>query len=157
MSSKKLPLQRSKWTQAFLLVLFTFSQIAIPASLSWAHGEDKPGPHQGFIKMPGAFHTEVVKTSDQGIKVYLLDMDWKNPTIKESSVTVSLKSKTHNEKATCKETDGNHYSCQFGSKVNLTQTGELIIEAVRERQKGNKAVYALPLKLPKEDPHAGHH
>ena len=44
------------------------------ATNAFAHGEDKAGPHGGFIRMPGAYHTEVVPVSKNQAKVYLLDM-----------------------------------------------------------------------------------
>ena len=43
--------------QKMMAFLVTF---ILMTSQSWAHGEDKYGPHKGFIRMPGAFHTELV-------------------------------------------------------------------------------------------------
>ncbi len=67
-----------------------FFAIVTTLSLNvFAHGEDKPGPHGGFIRMPGAFHTEVVKEKE-GYRVYLLDINWKNPSVLDSAVLASI-------------------------------------------------------------------
>lgn len=132
---------------------------------SWvfAHGEDKPGPHQGFIKMPGAYHTEVVAAGDRGLKVYLLDMEWKNPQVANSSVNATFKSgKAISIPAKC-ETGKDHFICYFSKGVTLKGPGQIVIESTRDGQKGNAAIYDLPLTLPggpgaaaPGDPHAGH-
>jgi len=109
----------------------------------WAHGEDKPGPHGGFISMPGAFHVELVPISDRELKVYLLDMHWKNPTIKNSTVEISMESTS----ATC-AAKKDHFVCQFSTV--LRKAGELKVNATREMQIGNTVKYALPLKFKKE-------
>lgn len=50
-----------------LKVLFVFI-IAIGSSIAFAHGEVKAGPHNGFIRMPGAFHTELVLVGKNKLK-----------------------------------------------------------------------------------------
>jgi len=129
----------------------------LQASVVHAHGEDKPGPHKGFIRMPGPFHTEVMQSSDHKIKVYLLDMAFKNPTTKDSSVSVTYVSKSFREQGHCQVEAKNHYLCRFSPRVKLGSPGELIVNAVRNNVKGNAAVYELPLSLlAPADPHAGH-
>ncbi len=59
----------------------------------FAHGEDLSGQHGGHIQMPSAFHTEVVVDNDKSLRVYLLDLQFQNPVVEESSVKVSLKDK----------------------------------------------------------------
>lgn len=110
----------------------------------FAHGEDKPGPHGGAIRMPGAFHTEVMTTNARTIKVHLLDMDWKNPTTKDSSVRASLDSKNFVD---CTK-EGVAFTCVF-AKGNLERKGRLILRARREGAQGNDATYPLPLVIPK--------
>lgn len=121
--------------------------IAILTTLQlWAHGEDKLGPHGGYITMPGPFHVEVVLESEQRLKLYLLDMDWKNPSVKDSKVTL-----THDKtQADCKEVKSprsDHFLCEFPKSVKLKSKGELSVEATREKQQGMKVKYELPLKL----------
>jgi hypothetical protein len=111
------------------------------ASQIWAHGEDKPGPNGGFISMPGAFHVELVPVNARQLKAYLLDIDWKNPTLKESSIELSQGALA----AKCKaKTD--HFVCDFPAAVDLTKPGELTVNSTREKQKGNTVKYSLPLK-----------
>lgn len=135
--------------------------IFLCAQLVWAHGEDKPGPHGGFIRMPGAFHTEVVPSGPNQLKVYLLDMNWKNPSIKDSKLQVHLKDKDKVDILAQCEPKGDHHLCTFPKQVDLKKNGELWIEAEREKQKGSAISYALPLQLQSKngghDSHDGHH
>lgn len=137
-------------------LIFTLMMILILGkNVVYAHGEDKPGPNGGFIRMPGAFHTEVVPLGPNKLKVFLLDMTWQNPSTINSSLTVTLKSKNSAEaKCAIKE---NHYVCGFSKGVDLNQKGELVVNAKRESQKGNQVSYVLPLKLQIiDDGHGGH-
>ncbi len=103
----------------------------------FAHGEDKPGPHGGFISMPGAFHVEVLPKDDRRFEIYLLDIEWKNPSIKDSNVTLE-----HGKaKAKCKGLD-NHFVCEFAKPA---KTGELKVTANREFQQGAPVPFKLPL------------
>lgn len=107
----------------------------------FAHGEEKPGPHGGHIQMPGAFHTEVVKEKG-GYRIYLLDINWKNPSILDSSVTAFIQVGQNKTNLHCsKESDS--YLCI--SKLSLK--GDLNIIAKREGQTGKVASYKLPLKF----------
>lgn len=121
---------------------FIIAVFFLTASYAGAHGEDKPGPHGGAIRMPGAFHTEVVSVNERQIQVYLLDIDWKNPSTKSGQVTASVKGQKGVAGCVAK---ADHFVCDFPKNVSLAKTGELMIEARREGQRGNTAVYALPL------------
>lgn len=116
--------------------------IMMPFSLTvFAHGEDKPGPHGGHIRMPGAFHTEIVKDKE-GYRVYLLDINWKNPSVLDSSVSANIQAGKKKTNLSCaKESDS--YLC----KSSLPEKGELNITAKREGQTGHVAKYKLPLKF----------
>ncbi|MEQ1724216.1 MAG: hypothetical protein ABL930_13680 [Pseudobdellovibrio sp.] len=130
------------------------------SSVCFAHGEDKPGPHKGFIRMPGNYHTEVVADNNNTLKVYLLDIKWKNPSVKQSKVKATHKTDAKSTKAMCLA-GKDHYICTFAKSIDLTKPAELIIESQREGQKGTDAVYPLPLKLEKvntgQNEHGGHH
>lgn len=128
----------------YILQFVTIFIVSALSVFSYSHGEDKPGPHQGHIRMPGAFHTELVITANRKIKVYLLDINWQNPTVKNSSLQVIYKTNKKPEKANCYVTS-DHYTCEFSKKVDLTKKGILNIEAEREGNKGTTAVYDLPL------------
>lgn len=131
------------------LIVFIFM-----TSHSWAHGEDKYGPHKGFVRMPGAFHTELVVNGKNKLKVYLLDIEWKNPSIEKSKLEITYNNQF---KAECKP-QKDFYSCEFPKSVNLTKKGELKVIASRKDQNGAEVSYPLPLKLEiVEDGHGGHH
>lgn len=128
---------------------------SLMSQYAFGHGEDKAGPHGGFIRMPGAFHTELVPVNSNTLNVYLLDINWKNPTVKGSSLIVTHKES--NSAGACKASS-EFYVCQFPKNVDLTKQGELSVEAQRENQKGMLVVYELPFKLKKvDDGHGGHH
>lgn len=115
--------------------------IFLVATQAWAHGEDKPGPHGGAITMPGAFHVELVPVNNRQVKAYLLDIEWKNPTLKDSSIEVAQGPVV----AKCRS-QIDHFVCDFPASVNLTKLGDLTVNATREKQKGNTVKYSLPLK-----------
>ena len=109
-----------------------------------AHGENSLGPNGGYIRMPGAFHTEVVPTDKNQLDVYLLDLEWKNPSVTQSSLTVVHHGKSDTT-AHC-QIIKDHYHCQFSNSVHLTKKGELKVTAQREGQSGNAVSYSLPFK-----------
>ena len=134
--------------------ILTLVLLFIVPSLVWAHGEDKYGPHKGFVRMPGAFHTELVLIGKNRLKVYLLDIEWKNPTNEKSSLEVTYNNQV---KALCKP-EKDFYSCSFPKSVNLNKKGELKLSASRNEQKGSEALYPLPLKLEiPDESHNAHH
>lgn len=136
-------------------VTFFLVSIIISANQAWGHGEDKPGPNGGFIRMPGAFHTEIIPIEANQLKVFLLDINWKNPSVANSSLSVSYRNKK-TSKAKC-IAQNEYYLCEFSTSVNLNQKGQLLIEAQRENQKGNEVSYDLPLQYkPVDDGHGGH-
>ncbi|MFN8790683.1 MAG: hypothetical protein ACK5Y2_04425 [Bdellovibrionales bacterium] len=129
-------------------------------SFAVAHGEDQAGPHGGFIRMPGAFHVEVRhEAASSRLYVYLLDMEWKNPTIVNSTLSAKLKKKGKVQQLKCQPAQF-FFECQLPQGENLSK-GQLEILAKREMQQGNVAVYQLPLKFEtsdaKTDEHSGHH
>ena len=141
----------------FLAIL---TVLGLSASQAFAHGEDKAGPHGGFIRMPGAFHTEVVNEGKQNLRVYLLDLNWKNPSVKDSSVDAVIKNENKKVTFNCqKERDS--FLCKPEGKASVKFAGQLEINAKREGQVGAIATYSLPLKLEaapvdNHDSHKGH-
>ncbi len=110
---------------------------------AFAHGEDKPGPHGGHIRMPSAFHTEVVVDNNTSLRVYLLDLQFQNPLTEKSKVTVTLKDKKKTIKFACPAMN-DHFHCT--SKTAFTG-GKLSVKASRSGISAPKAaVYELPLK-----------
>jgi len=122
------------------------SLVVLLSNLAWAHGEDKPGPHGGYISMPGAFHVELVPVDKNRIKVYFLDAQWKISGLAGSSVGLTY------GKTSAKCTDEIiNFLCEFPLSVDLTKPGQLVVNAVRGNQSGSPITYALPLRF------KGHH
>jgi hypothetical protein len=128
------------------------------SSLAWAHGEDRPGPHGGAIRMPGAFHTELVLLAKGEFKVYLLDVNFKNPSTTKSELQVQYLDKV-SAKADCQIQENLYYLCKLPQTVDFTKKGELRVVATREGQGGAEVVYPLPLPNREEPPGKGkkHH
>ena len=89
-----------KATWYFIFVFSAFASLT-QLDFAFAHGENVLGPNGGHIRMPGAFHTELVQTSDQGFKVFLLDVDWKNPVTSNSAVEARLRIKRSEQSIPC--------------------------------------------------------
>lgn len=132
----------------------TLSIFALSSSAVFAHGEDKLGPHGGFIRMPGAFHTEVVP-KEKELYIYVLDVHWKNPTTKDAFVEATLKTKLKETPLTC-QPDKNFFRCDLSKDTSL-KTGQLIVVASRDTYPKGTASYDLPLKLVIYKDHHGKH
>jgi hypothetical protein len=117
--------------------------VLLYSSLGLTHGGDKPGPHGGFIEMPGAFHTEVVPGQDGSFDVYLIDIEFKNPTVKDSAVQAWLQSEDKKTALKCDIIEQTHFRCLPTDKEFKGR--ELIVKAKREKMQGNEARYKLPL------------
>jgi hypothetical protein len=138
-------------------ILILAFAVLLPALPAWGHGEDKPGPNGGFIRMPGPYHTEIVPLGTNKIKVFLLDINWKNPSVQKSTLSIDHRSQT-NVKADCVIKDSISYLCSFPKDVDITKKGKLIVNSQREGQKGMETSYDLPLRLePSKDTHKVHH
>lgn len=139
-------------TSGILLTAILFGNLP---SNSFGHGEDKAGPHGGFVRMPGGFHTEVLRRSDTSFDVYLLDVEWKNPTVEGSSVNASLiRGKKKIELQCAPEVD--RFSCKIPSGEKSRKKDRLDVTAVRNGVTGGIATYPLPLKLEKIKDHSNH-
>ena len=118
---------------------------------SFSHGGDKLGPHGGYVEMPGLLHTEVVPDKDSSFHIYLLDIEFKNPTVKNSDVQawLSFAASKDKLKLKCETMEGTHFHCIPPKKI--TNATGLIIKAKREQAQSNEVTYKLPLKLPAQD------
>ena len=126
---------------------------------SFGHGEDKFGPNGGYLKMPGGFHTEVVPDKEGKIKVFLLDINFKSPVVKNSKVIAAINNANKKDINCTAKRD--HFLCET-LKADLAK-GTLSIVAERSTVKGAEAIYDLPLTLAKPgtemkgDDHGSHH
>jgi len=132
--------------------------VFLGSTLAFAHGEDKPGPNGGYIQMPGSFHTEVVPEKDGSYKVYLLNLQNQDATIKDSSVSGYIQNGKKKQDLSCMPM-GDHFHCRAKTKA---KGGSLVIMANRQGAVGVEAKYKLPLKLSKAPTsaptgHEGHH
>lgn len=125
------------------LKFVTLLSLLLSSEVTFAHGMNKHGPNGGYIKMPGAFHTELVDKGDN-MHVYLLDMSFKNPTTADSTVKIKYKGSIESEYFCAKSTD--YFVCKK-PKISLKNVKMVIVEAIRNKNKGREAVYSLPLKL----------
>lgn len=128
--------------------------ILLMGTMVYGHGEDKLGPHKGYIKMPGAFHTEVVGSGFDQFKIYLLDMDFKNPVVAKSTVDIRVNKEGNEEFVSCRETK-DHFQCALPKGFSMNG-GELVINATRAGAVGTEVRYVLPLALEK-GAHGGDH
>ena len=111
--------------------------------IAQAHGEDKPGPHGGSIKMPANFHTELVADKDGSFHIYLIDLQFQNSTVKNSELKVFVLSNKKRTNLKC-EVVTDHFHCKAGKPI---KSGVLTIKAKRDgSQASMEAKYNLPLK-----------
>lgn len=123
----------------------TILSLLISSNL-YAHGEDKFGPHGGYIKMPAAFHTELIPSGNGNFVVYLLDLQNKNAAVKNSNVTLKYKNQKAEFPFECIVVN-DHFLCTNTSKVDLTDGNSLIVKAERLNVSANPIAYDLPLAL----------
>lgn len=126
-----------KWIYAAVTTL-AFSQTL------YAHGEDQLGPHKSFIRMPGAYHVEVVPKKNSS-RIMLLDMHFKNPTVQNSNIKVHIKSGKENYTLKCKPSTY-YFLCPVNNNLLKTE-GMLTVESERAMSKGVNVEYPLPLRL----------
>lgn len=123
------------------LILFLV-MILSTATVVFAHGGGAPGPHGGAIQMPANFHTEVVAEDGGSFRIYLLDMEFKNPVTKNSGVEVDV---VKGKKQTTLEcvVVGDGFQCKAPKPVT---SGILTIKAMRDGSMATmEAKYELPL------------
>ncbi|MCW5583572.1 MAG: hypothetical protein KIT56_06785 [Gammaproteobacteria bacterium] len=122
--------------------LFSIATLLFFHSLAHAHGENKPGPHHGFIRMPGAFHTEVVPHKD-GFEILLLDIHFQHPTTKNSTVKAAVTLGKQSVALKCKPNVRSFFCA--ADKNLLKQASALEVTATRETSQGRTVIYTLPL------------
>lgn len=116
--------------------------LMIVSHVGFGHGENKVGPHGGFIRMPGAFHTEVVET-EKAFHVYLLDIEWKNPTTKNSSVALELERGGKRIALPCAK-KREFFAC-IKPNEPLKDLSGVVVKSTRDGQTGAPMPYEYPL------------
>ncbi|NUM89268.1 MAG: hypothetical protein HUU37_08705 [Bdellovibrionales bacterium] len=113
--------------------------LLLTPALALAHGEDKPGPHGGAIRMPGAFHTEAIVSDTGDLYVYFLDVNFQQLSPKLFKLGAALGSET----ASC-TTKAERSECKFPSPL-MGKTGKLVLKLQKGKGPKSEAVYELPL------------
>jgi hypothetical protein len=129
-----------------MLKHFFYLALFFTGTLALAHGEDRPGPNGGYIKMPANFHTELVADSTgSSFRIYLLDLHFKNPVTQNSEVKVFYKTpKNKKINLSCPPMGNNHFHC---FDVDLSKKATISIRAKRDGSWATVDVkYSLPLK-----------
>lgn len=128
---------------AIINTLLQFCMVVMISVSSYGHGEDTTGPHGGVIRMPGAFHTEAIIVNKSTVAIYLLDINIKNPTTKESTVSATIMHDKKLHPLTCTPKE-DKFECDVPENTNLL-SGELVVMAKRGEIQGVEARYPLPL------------
>ncbi|MDD4976041.1 MAG: hypothetical protein PHY93_16925 [Bacteriovorax sp.] len=127
------------------ILLVTFLGTLFITNSVFSMGGDKPGPHEGYITMPGTYHVELV---DKGnlLLVYLLDISMKNPTVANSRVSLKFVNDKEVE-VSCKAK--NKYFVCNKPNIGLEKFKEIKLESTRNKVKAEVAIYKLPLQFDK--------
>lgn len=126
-----------------IILLVIYSLISI--NIAFAHGENKLGPHRGYIRMPGTFHTELVPVNGDSLKIYLMDVGNKKSLAQNSTVKLTYQNNDIKNEFSCTPTE-DHFTCKSNKKIDHKK-GKFIINTVRSGKQEQDAVYNLPLKL----------
>jgi hypothetical protein len=119
--------------------------LSLLSTSAYPHGMNKPGPNNGHIRMIGTIHTELV-LGKNNFKVYLLDIGFKNETVKKSKVEAYfLGDNQLNSQESCTIT-GNHFNCNLPKEIkNLKQ---IKLKVVRDNYSPKDiADYSMPLNF----------
>lgn len=121
----------------------TLVTLLIISSTVSAHGMNKPGPHGGFVRMPGTYHIELVPSGLE-LKVYFLDMNFKPLPISDAIVELTLNGKKPFKAQCLKEMQ--FFRCDTNEQ-SYKKFKEISIESSIKGSDETKSVYKVPLKL----------
>jgi hypothetical protein len=136
--------QRKWWFKMKFFPFFSALFFLITSVL--AHGEDKLGPNNGFIRMSGSFHTELVPQMDGTFLIFLLDLQNKNSVVKNSFVDLRVRSTKEVVILKCTAME-DHFHCTNDKKVNIFDDSRLVLKVKRLGIQSKEIVYVLPLKM----------
>ena len=126
-------------------LVFVTACLIIYATTSMAHGEKQPGPHGGHLRMPGAFHTELVHQGNNSFLIYLVDVHFKNPDALKSSLSVIAKSGEAQFDLNCKA-ESDRFFCKLPvSKNSPVKIDQLVLKAKYLSFPEGTSTYKLPL------------
>jgi len=125
--------------------LITLLSLLTACSITFAHGEDELGPHNGYVRMSGAFHAEVIPEKND-FKIMLLDINFENPTVENSSVKAVIIGKDKKRTELSCSSKADYFVCPV-TKAQLKQTDTLELIPTRQGTTGPAVSYPLPLHL----------
>lgn len=124
------------------------------APAAWAHGENKPGPQGGYIRMPGAYHVELIPYQNQGFKVRLLDLQFRPAPLKGAKLRLVWQQGKQQQVLRC-GVHPDHFYCE-GPEGKRPNRGRLILSSEHLGRKGLDVTYLLPLTYGEAASHRQH-
>ncbi len=124
---------------SFVTILLTL----LVSGTVFAHGMNKPGPHNGYIRMPGAYHVELV-TDKNILKVYVLDMSFKPLPMTGATAKITLKGFKEVSLDCIKGAE--FFSCDT-KDTNMKKYTEILIESSKAGERAATSTYKLPLSF----------
>lgn len=106
--------------------------------------------------MPGAFHTELKPLGPSSFDLFLVDMEWKNPSVENSSLSVVLNQGKKDEATLDCRKKEDRYTCSLGKKRSFKKGDVLTIQASRMGAPGIPVKYPYPF-LPASAGEGGGH
>jgi hypothetical protein len=125
-----------------IFLSFFLSLLAFFPLNALAHGENTTGPHGGIIRMPGAFHTEVLHKKN-GYQVYFLDINMVNPTVLKTTLEAFLTLEQKKIPLSCQQ-NKDSYFCESQLSLTSSQQGQLNLMTTYQGQAGEMVSYSLP-------------
>ena len=101
------------------------------------------GPHGGYLRTLGDFHSELVLNGKKGARVYLLNKEDKNPIADAASVYFMLHSGKFDTNYYCAPT-GHHFECRLPRPLARSNGDVITIKAIR-KGKTDHFRYEFPL------------
>lgn len=117
-----------------------------------ASADEKParpteGPHKGQLVSAAGFNLEILWETDTA-KIYLLDSEFKNPTVQGSEVGIFIQSGNTESEMSCQAVE-NYFECkQSGKKF---KKGQLAISAKRNGVPAEEVKVKVPFEKKAED------
>jgi hypothetical protein len=124
---------------AFVTLLFAFCL----SEQTLAHGMNKPGPHGGYIRMPGNYHIELVPAGKE-LKVYFLDMNFAPIPLNEATVSLTLTGKKPLKAQCLKEM---HFFRCDTKELSFKMFKEVVVESSKAGEVEATSTYKIPLKF----------
>lgn len=108
-----------------------------------AQDSNSLGPHGGYLKTLGDFHSELVLNAQKGAVVYLLNREDKNPISDKASVYFLLRSGRFEANYYCAPKE-DHFECRMPKPLDRKPGDIVTIKAMR-KGKTDHFRYEFPL------------